>query len=126
MAGFDDITVTRSDGRLKVKAPYNPLFARRSRALGGTFDDKLKTWTFNVRVERLVFEALDKYFWWHKGVDAEKRVTVTIDPYDYLYAYSKQDSDIIWFAGRILVEKISARPSTAHDAECGSRRWHVA
>ena len=51
MAGFDDITVTRSDGRLKVKAPYNPLFARRSRALGGTFDDKLKTWTFNVRVE---------------------------------------------------------------------------
>lgn len=105
MAGFDDITVTRSDGRLKVKAPYNPLFARRSRALGGTFDDKLKTWTFNVRVERLVFEALDKYFWWHKGVDAEKRVTVTIDPYDYLYAYSKQDSDIIWFAGRILVEK---------------------
>lgn len=39
MAGFDDITVTRSDGRLKVKAPYNPLFARRSRALGGTFDD---------------------------------------------------------------------------------------
>lgn len=25
MAGFDDITVTRSDGRLKVKAPYNPL-----------------------------------------------------------------------------------------------------
>ena len=31
MAGFDDITVTRSDGRLKVKAPYNPLFARRSR-----------------------------------------------------------------------------------------------
>lgn len=44
MAGFDDITVTRSDGRLKVKAPYNPLFARRSRALGGTFDDKLKTW----------------------------------------------------------------------------------
>lgn len=72
MAGFDDITVTRSDGRLKVKAPYNPLFARRSRALGGTFDDKLKTWTFNVRVERLVFEALDKYFWWHKGVDAEK------------------------------------------------------
>lgn len=105
MAGFDDITVTRSDGRLKVKAPYNPLFARRSRALGGTFDDKLKTWTFNVRVERLVFEALDKYFWWHKGVDAEKRVTLTIDPYDYLYAYSKQDSDIIWFAGRILVEK---------------------
>lgn len=58
-----------------------------------------------MRVERLVFEALDKYFWWHKGVDAEKRVTVTIDPYDYLYAYSKQDSDIIWFAGRILVEK---------------------
>lgn len=105
MAGFDDITVTRSDGRLKVKAPYNPLFARRSRALGGTFDDKLKTWTFDMRVERLVFEALDKYFWWHKGVDAEKRVTVTIDPYDYLYAYSKQDSDIIWFAGRILVEK---------------------
>lgn len=79
-----------------------------------------------MRVERLVFEALDKYFWWHKGVDAEKRVTVTIDPYDYLYAYSKQDSDIIWFAGRILVEKISARPSTAHDAECGSRGWHVA
>lgn len=38
-------------------------------------------------------------------MDAEKRVTVTIDPYDYLYAYSKQDSDIIWFAGRILVEK---------------------
>lgn len=38
MAGFDDITVTRSDVRLKVKAPYNPLFARRSRALGGTFD----------------------------------------------------------------------------------------
>lgn len=74
MAGFDDITVTRSDGRLKVKAPYNPLFARRSRALGGTFDDKLKTWTFDMRVERLVFEALDKYFWWHKGVDAEKRV----------------------------------------------------
>lgn len=90
---------------MKVKAPYNPLFARRSRALGGTFDDKLKTWTFDMRVERLVFEALDKYFWWHKGVDAEKRVTVTIDPYDYLYAYSKQDSDIIWFAGRILVEK---------------------
>lgn len=71
MAGFDDITVTRSDGRLKVKAPYNPLFARRSRALGGTFDDKLKTWTFDMRVERLVFEALDKYFWWHKGVDAK-------------------------------------------------------
>lgn len=50
MAGFDDITVTRSDVRLKVKAPYNPLFARRSRALGGTFDDKLKTWTFDMRV----------------------------------------------------------------------------
>lgn len=83
MAGFDDITVTRSDVRLKVKAPYNPLFARRSRALGGTFDDKLKTWTFDMRVERLVFEALDKYFWWHEGVNAEKRVTLTIDPYDY-------------------------------------------
>ena len=64
-----------------------------------------RRWTFNVRVERLVFEALDKYFWWHEGVDAEKRVTVTIDPYEYLYAYSKQDGDIIWFAGRILVEK---------------------
>lgn len=36
-----------------------------------------------MRVERLVFEALDKYFWWHEGVDAEKRVTLTIDPYDY-------------------------------------------
>ena len=28
MAGFDDITVTRSDGRLKVKAPYNPSLPR--------------------------------------------------------------------------------------------------
>lgn len=43
MAGFDDITVSKDDDRLKVKAPYNPLFARRSRALGGTFDDRNKT-----------------------------------------------------------------------------------
>ena len=102
MTAFNDVEIVNEESRLTVKAPYNPLFARRARALGGRFDDDAKTWVFNPRVERLVREALDKCFWWHEGVEDELRVTISIDPYDFLYVYSNQDDKSVWFAGREL------------------------
>lgn len=105
MIAFNDIKIVKEDDRLVVNSPYNPMFARRARALSGTWNDEDKTWTFNTRAERLVLEALDKWFWWHDGVEAEKRVTISIDPYDYLYEYTENDGSIVWFAGRILAER---------------------
>ena len=103
MTAFNDVKIVKDADRLTVGVPYNPQFARRARALGGVFDDSSKTWTFNPQVERLVKEALGKWFWWHEGVESEKRVAVTIDPYDYMYVYSGNDGRHVWFAGRDLV-----------------------
>ena len=46
------VRLTTEEGRLRVEAPYNTLFSRRARNLGGTWSALHRVWTFHPRVER--------------------------------------------------------------------------
>ena len=99
---YDDIAISEDDGKLRVRAPYNPAFARRARALGGDWEKSAGTWTFNARNKARVLNALDEFFWWDENQSAEATVTLHIDPHDGMYEYDRGDSSRSWFAGRIL------------------------
>lgn len=99
---YDDIHITEENGRLKARVPYNPLFARRARALGGEFDHATETWSFDPHVRQMILESLEKHFWWHEGQESEPTVSIRIDPYDGIYRYDKDDDRRSWFAGRVL------------------------
>jgi len=48
------VAISIADGSIRVKAPFNPEFAKDAKRLGGRWDAPSRTWTFDARDEQRV------------------------------------------------------------------------
>jgi hypothetical protein len=92
-------SVVENGGRLAVTAPYDAGFVAQAKLLGGKWDPRARTWTFDARDSARLADLLEAVYGYTPEVDSEPTVSVRID------ASAWGESQAITLLGRKLAER---------------------
>jgi hypothetical protein len=109
-----DITISRNDGKITVRTPYNPTFPARARNMGGKWSGTSTAWVFDARDEQRVRKLCVDIF----GTDGTPVALATVQldaALWYRIGNHQGDEKEMYFAGR----KVASRQTRDSSVQLG-------